>query len=299
MTNIINVRIKDIIPDPEIPLFRGPIHSTVALQESIRLEGIQQPLWARQDPKNASTYYLIDGNRRLHACRQLGIKEVPVLVKGVNAHGARCLALVANQTEKFPDIVLDKEGAVIGGNCLAAKLEVDRPDVRRYMVAEWMGVPSDTIGALYRLFSESVAVKRKVEKGHLAITVYSLFKTAPDDVKEHLANRPGHVSANVVRRTLRDWDDIQAKIQGKQEIVFDIFDNEVLDDPLVPVPVDEREVVISIRPVDEEVTVAFCLNKAISWLHKINGHDITPTDWFLLEKLDSVYEGIKEDYAHS
>ena len=293
MPNIINVYTKDVIPDPEIPLFRGPIHTTVALQESIRLEGMQQPLWARLNPEDDSTYFLIDGNRRLHACRQLGIKEVPVLLKDVDAHGARCLALVANQTEKFPDIVLGKEGEVIGGNCLAAKLEVDRPNVRRYMVAEWMGVPSDTIGALYRLYSESVAVKRKVEKGHLAITVYSLFKTAPDDVKEYLAKRPGHVSANIVRRTLKNWEEIQAKIKGKQKIIF--FDEGYTNDPLVPVPTNTREIVISSPP--EDPSVAYCLNKAIGWLHKINGTEIIPTDWFLLEKLDSVFEGIKEDYA--
>jgi hypothetical protein len=90
------------------------------------------------------------GSRRYHAAKQLELKKVPCLIKEATAEEARQLAMISSQSEKWPHIVLDKCGAVVGGNCLAVKFSIDpeeddkdRPKVKRYMVAEWLGLTSD------------------------------------------------------------------------------------------------------------------------------------------------------------
>jgi hypothetical protein len=283
MNKIKNVPIEQIVPDPEVPLFRGPIHNTVSLQESISQSGIQQPLWVRVSPEDDKVYFLFDGSRRYHAAKQLELKKVPCLIKEATAEEARQLAMISSQSEKWPHIVLDKDGAVIGGNCLAVKFSIDpedddkdRPKVKRYMVAEWLGLTSDVVGALYSLYDEPIELKRLVEKGHIDITVYSLFKTAPQEVKDYMAGLKMPLSAGRVRQVLKNWEKIKA------ELVTDILEDEE--------PVEAIEETEELAPVivEEEESVARCLNNALMWLKRVNGHELSPSDLWLVKEIDQV-----------
>lgn len=280
MNKIKNVLISQIIPDPEVPLFRGPIRNTVSLQESIQQDGIQQPLWVRISPGDKDTYFLFDGSRRLHAAKQLGLKKVPCLIKKVTGDEARKLAMISSQSVKWSHIVLDIAGDVIGGNCLAVKLDIDRPGVRRYMVAEWLGLTLDTVGALYRLYDESMELKRLVEKGHIDITVYSLFKTAPQEVKEFMINLKMPLTAGRVRKVLKNWSKIKA------ELTADISEDKA------PVEAVEETEVVAPTIVEEEESVAKWLNNALMWLKRVNGHELSPSDLWLMKEIDQVVSSI-------
>ena len=281
MNKIKNVLIKQIIPDPEVPLFRGPIQNTVSLQESIRESDIQQPLWVRIDPEDKDTYFLFDGSRRYHAAKQLGLKKVPCLIKKVTGDEARKLAMISSQSVKWPHIVLDAIGDVVGGNCLAVKLDIDRPDVRRYMVAEWLDLTSDVVGALYRLYDESTDLKRLVEKEHIDITVYSLFKTAPQEVKDFMISLKMPLTSGRVRKVLKNWVKIKAEL-----------DADISEDEEPVEAVEETEEVLPI--IEEEETVAKCLNNALMWLKRVNGHELSPSDLWLVNEIDQVVSGIGE-----
>lgn len=286
MNVIIEIPAQDIVPDPEVPLFRGPIHSTATLQESIRQDGIQQPLWVRPNPEEEGTYFLFDGNRRFHAARQLELETVPCLVKDVDGDRASELALIASQSEQFPDIVLDEEGNVIGGNCLAVRMKVDKK-IKRYVIAAWLNITSDVAGALYRLYDESVELKRQVEKGNIQITVYSLFKTAPQEVKDYIVSQKMPMSAGRVRKILRNWEGLKRELD-------ELLDGDVLiDEPLESMPLSTQEVKVTIEPA-EEMTTSLCLTKAMTWLKRVNGHQLEPTDYWLLEEIGAVIESLWE-----
>ncbi len=63
------------------------------LAESIRSEGLLQPILVRKKDKS---YELIAGERRLRACKALGLKAVPARVISVNDLSSALIALIEN-----------------------------------------------------------------------------------------------------------------------------------------------------------------------------------------------------------
>ena len=65
----LNVRVNQVLEDPDVPNMRGPvIGDTTELQESIKIRGIEEPLWVRAG-REPDTYYRIDGQIRRAAAR--------------------------------------------------------------------------------------------------------------------------------------------------------------------------------------------------------------------------------------
>ena len=67
-----------------------------ALAESIRQQGVMQPLLVRATPHGPAPYEVIAGERRLRAAVKAGLSEVPVLVKDVDDEQAAVMALIEN-----------------------------------------------------------------------------------------------------------------------------------------------------------------------------------------------------------
>lgn len=67
------------------------------LAESIRTQGIMQPILVRSLGENAPGHYeIIAGERRFRAAQLAGLKEVPVLVRDVADENAAVMALIEN-----------------------------------------------------------------------------------------------------------------------------------------------------------------------------------------------------------
>jgi len=69
-------------------------HSLAELAESIKAQGIVQPILVR--PVDGGRYELIAGERRWRAAQRAGLKEVPALVRNVPDQAALALALIEN-----------------------------------------------------------------------------------------------------------------------------------------------------------------------------------------------------------
>lgn len=71
--------------------------SLYELAESIKGQGIMQPILVRPiTPNGAVSYEIIAGERRFRAARLAGLREVPVLVKAVPDESAAAMALIEN-----------------------------------------------------------------------------------------------------------------------------------------------------------------------------------------------------------
>ena len=71
--------------------------SLYELAESIKAQGIMQPILVRPiTPNGGVTYEIIAGERRFRAARLAGLREVPVLVKAVPDESAAAMALIEN-----------------------------------------------------------------------------------------------------------------------------------------------------------------------------------------------------------
>ena len=100
--------VEQIVPNPAQPRKRFSPQGLSELAESIREHGILQPLTVR---RTSTGYELISGERRLRAARQVGLREVPCLIAGVDEEESSLLALVENLQRR--DLNFMEEAAAI------------------------------------------------------------------------------------------------------------------------------------------------------------------------------------------
>ena len=88
-----NVPLARIVASPQQPRKRFNPEQLTELAESIREHGVIQPLIVRKVEKN---FELIAGERRWRACQELGLKEVPVIVREASDRDVLEIALIEN-----------------------------------------------------------------------------------------------------------------------------------------------------------------------------------------------------------
>jgi ParB family chromosome partitioning protein len=89
-----NLRLDMLQPGKYQPRTRMDEGSLYELAESIRAQGVMQPVLVR--PIGEGRYEIIAGERRTKAARLAGLDEVPVLVKHVPDEAAAAMALIEN-----------------------------------------------------------------------------------------------------------------------------------------------------------------------------------------------------------
>src|SRR5262249_31368524 len=86
--------IEEVHPSPDQPRQAFSEQALEELAQSIRSEGLIQPLIVRQ--RSEGGFWLIAGERRWRAAQRAGLHDVPVVVREATAAGAFELALVEN-----------------------------------------------------------------------------------------------------------------------------------------------------------------------------------------------------------
>ncbi len=97
---ILWIEVGRICPNPSQPRHDFEDEKLFALAESIRIHGILQPLCVRElRPERESfggLYEMVAGERRLRACKLLGIEKVPCVLLPIDRRQSAELALVEN-----------------------------------------------------------------------------------------------------------------------------------------------------------------------------------------------------------
>src|SRR5436853_1081718 len=86
--------VEEIHPNPRQPRRRFDAEATSALADSVRVQGIIQPVLVRSRP--AGGYELIAGERRWRAARDAGLASVPAVVRDADDRETLLLGLVEN-----------------------------------------------------------------------------------------------------------------------------------------------------------------------------------------------------------
>jgi ParB family chromosome partitioning protein len=88
----------DMVPGVYQPRTRMDEGALYELAESIKAQGIMQPILVRKlgDGANAGKYEIIAGERRFRAARLAGLDSVPVLVRDVPDESAAAMSLIEN-----------------------------------------------------------------------------------------------------------------------------------------------------------------------------------------------------------
>ena len=93
-----SLALADMVPGMYQPRTRMDEGALYELAESIKAQGIMQPILVRRlvDGPNQGKYEIIAGERRFRASRLAGLDRVPVLVRDVPNESAAAMALIEN-----------------------------------------------------------------------------------------------------------------------------------------------------------------------------------------------------------
>ena len=91
---LLTLPVESLVPGKYQPRTRMDESALAELADSIRAQGLMQPILARSIP--GGRYEIIAGERRWRASQLAGLKEVPVLVRVVEDEEALKMALIEN-----------------------------------------------------------------------------------------------------------------------------------------------------------------------------------------------------------
>ena len=93
-----SLRLVDMVPGQYQPRTRMDEGALYELAESIKVQGIMQPILVRQlsSGLNQGKYEIIAGERRFRAAKLAGLDSVPVLVRDVPDESAAAMGLIEN-----------------------------------------------------------------------------------------------------------------------------------------------------------------------------------------------------------
>jgi ParB family chromosome partitioning protein len=153
------VAIEEVHPGPHQPRKTFDDERLDELAESIRTQGIIQPLVVRRSP-SGSGFELIAGERRWRAAQRAGLHEVPVVVREVAERQAFEMALVENLQRADLNPIEEAEGY----QRLFAEFGYTQE-----ALADRVGKDRSTVANALRLLRLPPAVRELVVGGRLAM----------------------------------------------------------------------------------------------------------------------------------
>ncbi len=151
------VPISEIRPNPRQPRRYFNEAKIAELSESIRNQGILQPLVVRKIPQG---YELILGERRFRAAQRAQLDRVPVIVKEVSDAESLEIALIENiQREELTPIE----------EALAYRQLVEEFNLTQEQVAQRVGKSRPVITNLLRVLNLPEEIKEKIDKGTITV----------------------------------------------------------------------------------------------------------------------------------
>ena len=147
--------VTNLGPNPYQPRKDFDKEQLSELAESIRIEGILQPLLVR---KSGDSYEIVAGERRWRAAKMAGLKKVPSLVIDVDDVRLQQIALIEN---------LQREDLAPLEEALAYKNLIDKYSFTQAKLAEQIGKKRSTIANMLRLLLLPEEVKEELQSGNI------------------------------------------------------------------------------------------------------------------------------------
>ena len=152
------VAIEEVHPTADQPRRHFDEAALLQLVESIRHDGLLQPLLVRQ--RSEGGYAIIAGERRWRAAQRAGLKELPVVVRDTTPREAFALALIEN---------LQREDLNPIEEAQAYERLLEEHGLTQERMAERVGKDRSTVTNALRLLKLPPAVRQMVERGDLSM----------------------------------------------------------------------------------------------------------------------------------
>jgi ParB family chromosome partitioning protein len=152
-TELVELPVAAIYPNPRQPRKRFDSDGATGLAESVRAQGVVQPVLVRS--RAAGGYELIAGERRWRAARAAGLKAVPALVREAGDRETLLLGLVENvarenlspvEEARAIAMLLDEFGLALGE--VAERIGKSKPAVSNRV--RLLELPEDVLAMIER-----------------------------------------------------------------------------------------------------------------------------------------------------
>ncbi len=161
------------------------------LAESIRSEGLLQPIVVRKDGEK---YQLIAGERRWRACRQLNLKTIPVRIVDASDASSATISLIEN---------LQREGLNPIEEAIGFASLLRDFDLTQDQVGERVGKGRATVANALRLLQLEKEVQGYIRKGHLSRGHAKVLLSIEDEAQRTVLARRIVELGSSVRETER------------------------------------------------------------------------------------------------
>ena len=195
---IVNVDINAVIPNPRQPRTRFPKESLHELSESIKAQGIIEPILTRmRDGK----YELVAGERRLRAAKLAGISVIPAIVKDFTDEQSLELSLIENLQREDLNPMDEAEGYAR----LAEEFGLTQENI-----AKRVGKDRSTVANMIRLLALPKPIKESLRKEEITVGHARPLLTLEDPEKQL------HFWRQIVKQDL-NVRDTEILVTGKEE----------------------------------------------------------------------------------
>ncbi len=144
-----------------------------ALAESVRAQGILQPILVRRHPENPGAYEILAGERRWRAAQAAQLHEVPVIVREMSDREASEVALVENIQRQDLNAIEEGQGY---------KRLIDEFGHTQDALAQSLGKSRSHIANTLRLLNLPAEVQTMIADGSLTAGHARALVTAADPV---------------------------------------------------------------------------------------------------------------------
>lgn len=257
-----SIAVSQLIPGPYQPRTGMREESLKELAESIKAQGLVQPIVVRQKKGDAKTFEIIAGERRWRASQIAGLKKVPVLVRDIPDQSAMSVALIENiQREALNP--LEEAQAIF-------KL-IETFKMTHAALAESIGRSRSSVSNLLRLLELNEKTKYhlehgKIEMGH-ARALLTLSQEEQDRVVTYIVEKD--LSVRETERFVRNLRQLPSRQKKQKTSNSDVH----------------------LKKLQEELSDK--LGTPVHISHKTGGSGVLSIRYHSLEVLDGILEHIK------
>ncbi|HYF37231.1 MAG TPA: ParB/RepB/Spo0J family partition protein [Prosthecobacter sp.] len=257
------VSLDQIVPSPLQPRKEFVAEQLTELMESIREHGIIQPLIVR---RVNSKLELIAGERRFRAAKELGLKEVPLIVREASDKDVLEMALIEN---------LQREDLNAIEEARAYERLAKDFSMRQEDIAQRVGKNRATVANSMRLLDLATDVQQMLASGKLSTghaKVLLTLKNAPDQIR---------AAEEVQRKGLT--------VRATEKLA-----NSILHPPPPKPVIDDSEIVRAIETVEQRLMHHLTTNISIQHHEKKGRIEI---DYYGIDDLNRLLSlmGVKEE----
>lgn len=231
------------------------------LAESIRAQGVIQPIVVRALDGQDGRYEIVAGERRWRAAQQAGLHEIPAVIRQISDNVALAIALIENiQREQLNPIE----------EAIALQRLIEEFELTHQEAAEAVGRSRVSVSNLLRLLALNDEVKRLLENGDLEMGhARALLSLASDKQSE--------AARIVVSRKL--------SVRETEHLVRQMLEAPKLGEPAGK-PVDPN-----VRKLQDDLSEK--LGARVALQHNAKGKGKLVISYNNLDELDGILEHIK------